>query len=84
MLFVTFGETTNTVMVVVSICSPHAIVSRTLALASHSASLCLISVVSESFIAQSKHLASAACVYFSSNLTFLNRDKIEDPTENNE
>lgn len=72
------------VMVVVSTCSPHVIVSRTLALASHSASRCLISVVSESFISQSKHSASAACVYFSSNVTFLNSDKIEDPTENNE
>lgn len=66
------------VMVGVSTCSPHAIVSRILALASHSASLCLISVLSESFVSQSKRSASAACVYFSSNLTFLNSDKLED------
>lgn len=66
------------VMVGVSKCLSHAVVSKTLALTSYSASLCLISVVSESFISQSKPSASAACTYFSSNLTFLNSDKIED------
>lgn len=65
-------------MVGFSKCLPHAIVSKTLALTSYSASLCLIFVVSESFISQSKPWASTACVYFSSNLTFLNSDKIED------